>query len=61
MKHISEVLVEVIDNLLEQQPAAERPHCLQRQADLHDAMDDMGRYATEALTPAPARAFGGDL
>jgi hypothetical protein len=43
-----------------QQPTEERPHCCRRQDDLYAAMDEMGRYATEALMPAPARAFGGE-
>lgn len=35
----------------------ERPHCVQRQADLHEGMDDMGRYANEDI--ARAHAFAG--
>jgi hypothetical protein len=34
--------------------AEEAAHCLQRQSDLHEAMDDMGEWG--ALNPAPSRA-----
>ena len=32
----------------------ERPHCLQREADLFAAMDDMGAYATRSVQPLTA-------
>jgi len=28
-----------------EQPAEEQPHCLQRQADMHEAMDDTAAWA----------------
>lgn len=53
MKHITQALTEALDTLLDKQPAEERPHCVQRTADLYEAADEMGEWG--ALNPAPSR------
>lgn len=54
MKHITQALTEALDALLDKQPAEERPHCVQRTADLYAAADEMGEWG--ARNPVPSRA-----
>lgn len=58
MKHISHALLEALDLPQFRQPTAEQPHCVHRQQDMHEGMDDMGRYASESLAPARTHLSG---